>query len=210
MRCCSRPPAEAGTGGPTALSRAARLRRRSAAGPVASGQAPPQPVGIATAEKGDIRVILNELGTVTSLANVTVKTQLNGYLTEVAFQEGQMVNKGDFLAQIDPRPYQVALEQAQGQLAHDQGLLQQAQTNLKRYQTLGKQDSIAQQSVDDQKYLVAAVHRHRAGRPGGDRLGEAEPRPTATSSRRSPAGSACARSTPATTSRPATRTASWS
>jgi len=118
------------------------------------GKAPPQPVGVATTEKGDIRVILNELGTVTSLANVTVKTQLNGYLTEVAFKEGQMVNKGDFLAQIDPRPYQVALEQAQGQLAHDQGVLQQAQTNLKRFQTLGKQDSIAQQQVDDQKYLV--------------------------------------------------------
>ena len=88
------------------------------------GQA--QPVGVATAEKGDIRVILNELGTVTSLANVTVKTQLNGPLTEVAFQEGQLVQKGDFLAQIDPRPYQVALEQAQGQLAHDQGLLQRS------------------------------------------------------------------------------------
>ena len=101
-------------------------------------------------DTGDIRVILNELGTVTSLANVTVKTQINGQLTEVAFQEGQMVKKGDFLAQIDPRPYQVALEQAQGQLAHDQGLLQQAQTDLKRYQTLGRQDSIAQQQVDDQ------------------------------------------------------------
>jgi multidrug efflux system membrane fusion protein len=120
-----------------------------------SGQAQPQPVGVATVEKGDIRVILNELGTVTSLANVTVKTQLNGPLTEVAFQEGQLVQKGDFLAQIDPRPYQVTLEQAQGQLAHDQGLLQQAQTNLKRFQTLGKQDSIAQQQVDDQRYLVA-------------------------------------------------------
>jgi membrane fusion protein, multidrug efflux system len=124
-------------------------------GSTRGGQMPPQPVAVATAAKGDIRVILNALGTVTSLANVIVKTQLNGYLTEVAFQEGQSVQKGDFLAQIDPRPYQVALEQAQGTLAHDQGLLQQAQTNLKRYQTLGKQDSIAQQQVDDQRYLVA-------------------------------------------------------
>ena len=118
-------------------------------------QTPPQPVGSATIDKGDIRVMLNELGTVTPLATVIVKTQLNGPLVEVGFKEGQVVQKGDFLAQIDPRPYQVALEQAQGQLAHDQGLLQQAQTDLKRYQTLGKQDSIAQQQVDDQKFLVA-------------------------------------------------------
>ncbi len=121
----------------------------------AGSQLPPQPVGAATIDKGDIRVILNELGTVTPLATVIVKTQLNGPLTEVGFKEGQVVQKGDFLAQIDPRPYQVTLEQTQGQLAHDQGLLQQAQTNLKRYQTLGRQDSIAQQQVDDQKFLVA-------------------------------------------------------
>ena len=62
---------------------------------------------------------------------------------------------GDFLAQIDPRPYQVALEQAQGTLAHDQALLQQAQTDLKRYQTLARQDSISQQQADDQQFLVA-------------------------------------------------------
>ena len=66
-----------------------------------------------------------------------------------------MVKKGDFLAQIDPRPYQAALEQAQGTLAHDQGLLAQAQSDLKRYQTLGRQDSIAQQQLEDQRYLVA-------------------------------------------------------
>ena len=118
-------------------------------------QLPPQPVGAATIDTGDIRIVLNELGTVTSLATVTVQTQINGQLTEVGFKEGQQVKKGDFLAQIDPRPYQVALEQAQGQLAHDQGLLQQAQTDLKRYQTLGRQDSIAQQQVDDQRFLVA-------------------------------------------------------
>ena len=121
----------------------------------ATAQAAPQPVGAATIDKGDIRIVLNELGTVTPLATVTVKTQINGQLVDVGFKEGQVVKKGDFLAQIDPRPFQVTLEQAQGQLAHDQGLLQQAQTNLKRFQTLGRQDSIAQQQVDDQRYLVA-------------------------------------------------------
>jgi multidrug efflux system membrane fusion protein len=85
---------------------------------------------------------------------VTVVTQINGQLTEVAFQEGQTVKKGDFLVQIDPRPYQVALEQAQGTLAHDQGLQAQAQADLKRFTTLGRQDSIAQQQLDDQRYLV--------------------------------------------------------
>src|ERR1700733_13203079 len=117
-------------------------------------QTPPQPVGAATIDRGDIRIILNELGTVTSLDTVTVVTQISGQLTEVAFKEGQVVKKGDFLAQIDPRPYQAALEQAQGTLARDQGLLAQAQSDLKRFQTLGRQDSIAQQQLDDQKYLV--------------------------------------------------------
>src|SRR6202042_284703 len=118
-------------------------------GPGRSAQGGPQPVGAATVDKGDIRVILNELGTVTSLDTVTVLTQINGQLTEVGFKEGQVVKKGDFLAQIDPRPYQAALEQAQGTLAHDQGLLDQAQADLKRFQILGRQDSIAQQQLDD-------------------------------------------------------------
>jgi multidrug efflux system membrane fusion protein len=118
-------------------------------------QTPPQPVGAATIDKGDIRIIQNELGTVTSLDTVTVLTQISGQLTEVGFKEGQVVKKGDFLAQIDPRPYQAALEQTQGTLAHDTGLLEQAQSDLKRYQTLGRQDSIAQQQLEDQRYLVA-------------------------------------------------------
>src|SRR5438876_8769392 len=76
----------------------------------------PMPVGTAKVTKGDMPVALSALGTVTPLAMVTVKTQINGQLIEVAFKEGQLVNKGDFLAQIDPRPYQVALAQAEGQL----------------------------------------------------------------------------------------------
>jgi multidrug efflux system membrane fusion protein len=113
-----------------------------------------QPVGFATVDTGDIRVILNELGTVTSLDTVSVVTQISGQLQEYGFTEGQVVNKGDFLAQIDPRPYQAALDQAQGTLAHDQGLLDMAKADLKRFITLGRQDSIAQQQLEDQKYLV--------------------------------------------------------
>jgi multidrug efflux system membrane fusion protein len=117
-------------------------------------QAAPQPVAVATAAASDLRVIVNALGTVTPLATVTVKTQLAGQLQQIGFKEGQLVRKGDFLAQIDPRPYQAALEQFQGQLARDQALLKQAQADLGRYQTLLKQDSIARQQADDQVYLV--------------------------------------------------------
>ena len=119
----------------------------------------PVPVGEAPVQKGDMPVILNQLGTVTPLATVTVKTQINGYLTEVAFEEGQMVKKGDFLAQIDPRPYQVALEQAEAQLAKDQASLADAELDLKRYNTLVAQNSIATQTRDTQ---VATVGQDKA------------------------------------------------
>src|SRR5438067_9941585 len=110
----------------------------------------PMPVGTATVAKGDMPVTLSGLGTVTPLAMVTVKTQINGQLVEIAFQEGQMIKKGDFLAQIDPRPYQVALAQAEAQLAKDQAALKNAQVDLQRYRTLLAQNSIARQTVDTQ------------------------------------------------------------
>ena len=113
-----------------------------------------QSVGAATIAPGNIRVMVNALGTVTPLATVTVQTQISGQLIDVGFTEGQLVNKGDFLAQIDARPYEIAKAQAEGQLAHDQGLLSQAQTDLKRYQGLVAQNSIARQQADDQEYLV--------------------------------------------------------
>jgi multidrug efflux system membrane fusion protein len=116
--------------------------------------APPQPVGTATAARADVRVTVNALGTVTPLATVTVKTQIAGQLQQIGFTEGQLVHKGDFLAQIDPRPYQAALDLAQAQLAKDQAVLRQAQVDLIRYQTLLKQDSIARQQAEDQIYLV--------------------------------------------------------
>jgi membrane fusion protein, multidrug efflux system len=113
-----------------------------------------QRVGAAKVASGDIRVLLSGLGTVTPLATITVQTQINGQLQSVGFKEGQIVQKGDFLAQIDPRPYQAALDQAEGTLAYDQGLLAQAKSDLQRYITLGRQDSIAQQQVADQQFLV--------------------------------------------------------
>ncbi len=113
-----------------------------------------QPVKVAAAALGDMPIVLNALGTVTPLATVTVKTQLTGTLQTVAFQEGQMVKQGDVLAQIDPRPYQISLENAQGALIKDQALLDAARVDLKRYQTLLAQDSIASQQVDTQAALV--------------------------------------------------------
>jgi membrane fusion protein, multidrug efflux system len=132
-------------------------RQPSPGGRVTSGG--PTPVGVAKAQTGDMPVTLNGLGTVTPLAVVTVKTQINGYLMSVAFQEGQHVKKGDFLAQIDPRPYQVALEQAQAQLAKDQASLKDAELDLKRYNTLVAQNSIATQTRDTQ---IATVGQDRA------------------------------------------------
>jgi membrane fusion protein, multidrug efflux system len=113
-----------------------------------------QSVGAATVATGNIRVIVNALGTVTPLATVTVQTQISGQLTDVAFTEGQLVRKGDFLAQIDDRPYVILKAQYEGQLAHDQGLLAQAQRDLARYQTLLAQKSIAAQQAEDQEFIV--------------------------------------------------------
>jgi multidrug efflux system membrane fusion protein len=115
------------------------------------------PVGTARVEKGDMPVVLSALGTVTPLAMVTVKTQIAGQLVEVGYKEGQLVNKGDFLAQIDPRPYQVALAQAEGQLAKDQAALKNAETDLGRYRTLVAQNSIARQTLDTQVATVAQM-----------------------------------------------------
>ncbi len=131
-----------------------RLLGGSSRAPATRAGGAPQSVGIATIATGDLSVVLTGLGAVTPLATVTVVTQINGQLQQIAFTEGQMVHKGDFLAQIDPRPYQVALEQAQGTLAHDTGLLGQARADNARYQTLGKQDSISRQVVEDQVYLI--------------------------------------------------------
>jgi len=115
---------------------------------------PPQAVGIATVAAGDVPIVLAGLGTVTPLATVTVRSQISGYLTEIGFREGQTVKKGDFLAQIDSRPYEAQLAQYQGQLMRDQALLQNSKLDLARFQRLSQQDSISKQNVDTQGALV--------------------------------------------------------
>src|SRR6266851_1250102 len=112
------------------------------------------PVGVASAAKGDIPVVRNALGTVTPLKTVNVKTQITGQLIKVEFEEGQLVKQGDLLAVVDPRPYDVALQQVIGQQQKDEALLKNAQTDLERYKKLVAQDPIARQQLDTQASLV--------------------------------------------------------
>ncbi|HEX9464562.1 MAG TPA: MdtA/MuxA family multidrug efflux RND transporter periplasmic adaptor subunit [Alphaproteobacteria bacterium] len=114
----------------------------------------PMSVVAAPVEQGSVNITLNALGTVTPLATVTVRTQINGQLTRIYFQEGQQVQKGDPLAEIDTRPYDLALEQLQGQLARDQALLKNAQVDVARYRKLLAEDSIAEQQLATQEALV--------------------------------------------------------
>jgi multidrug efflux system membrane fusion protein len=114
----------------------------------------PIPVATAKAEKGELKLFLNGLGTVTPANNVLVRSRVDGQLLRVHFQEGQNVRAGDVLAEIDPRAFDVQLMQAEGQLAHDNALLKNAQIDLERYRTLWSQDSIAQQQVAAQEALV--------------------------------------------------------
>ena len=105
--------------------------------------------------KGDIGISINALGTVTSLATVTIRTQISGYLMKVDFKEGDEVKKGDLLAQIDTRPYEATLAQAKGQLARDEAMLKGAQVDLTRYQGLAAQNAVPHQTLDTQIALVA-------------------------------------------------------
>lgn len=124
------------------------------AGKSGFGAGKPMPVVTALAKSDDINVYLNGLGAVTPMATVTVKSRIDGEITTIYFKEGQMVKRGDVLAEIDPRPYQAALMQAEGQLMHDKALLENAHLDLTRYQVLFKQDSIASQQLDTQQALV--------------------------------------------------------
>ena len=119
-----------------------------------AGGGGPQPVQAAAAKIGDVNVVQTALGTATALRTAVVKPRVDGLLQKLAFTEGQIVKEGDVLAQIDPVPFQVALAQAEGTLARDAAQLNNARLDLERYQTLLKQDSIAQQQVDQQAALV--------------------------------------------------------
>ena len=112
------------------------------------------PVVAAHASRGEVKVTYDALGAVTPLATITVKSRVNGQLMRIGFQEGQIVHQGDFLAEIDPRPFEAALKQAEGALLRDQALLEEARLDQKRYERLVAQDSIAQQQFDAQKALV--------------------------------------------------------
>jgi multidrug efflux system membrane fusion protein len=138
--------ARPGAGGPGA-------RRPGAGGPGAFGSQT-MPVGVAKARVQNVDIYLNGLGSVTPTATATVRARVDGQLLKLHYKEGQLVKSGDLLAEIDPRPFQVTVTQAEGQLARDRALLDSARIDLKRYQTLLSQDSIASQQVDTQAALV--------------------------------------------------------
>jgi membrane fusion protein, multidrug efflux system len=127
---------------------------RTSSSPGQAGRLAPVPVVATAARASDMAVYLIGLGSVTPLNTVTVHTRVDGELIKVPFQEGQHVNAGDLLAEIDPRPFQVQLTQALGQLARDEALLRNARVDLERYRTLVAEDSIPTQQLDTQAELV--------------------------------------------------------
>lgn len=115
---------------------------------------PPAAITAAAAKAGDINIYIQALGTVTPVNTVTVYSQITGRITSVYYREGQTVNKGDALVDIDPRPYEAQLAQAEGTLQHDEGLLAEARIDLARYQAALARNAIARQQVEDQAQLV--------------------------------------------------------
>jgi multidrug efflux system membrane fusion protein len=120
----------------------------------AGGRGPATTVGVAVAERADIPIVIDALGTVVPQATVRVRPQVSGVLQQVLFKEGQMVKKGELLALIDPRQFEMALQQASGQRMRDEAQLEAAKVTLQRFRTLLAQDSIARQEVDTQAALV--------------------------------------------------------
>lgn len=128
--------------------------RAPAGGPRGSEAARVLPVTVVAAASANVPVVRDALGTVTSLRTVVVRPQVDGQLLRVAFREGQLVKAGELLAVIDPRPFEVQLAQAQGQLARDRALLENAKVDLERYRTLVRQDAASAQQLDTQAALV--------------------------------------------------------
>jgi multidrug efflux system membrane fusion protein len=139
-------------GGAAAALRAHQAGSRDAAQAAAGART--VPVVAEPARVGDVRVYLSGIGAVTPLATVTVRSRVDGQLDTVRFEEGQTVHGGDLLAEIDPRPFQVQLAQAEGQMTRDQALMENAKVDLQRYRVLAAQDSIPKQQLDTQEALV--------------------------------------------------------
>ncbi|MDB6051777.1 MAG: mdtA [Pseudomonas sp.] len=147
----------------TADSGTATAGRHKGGGSAAKGTAPrpgfggatgPIPVRVGAATVGDFPILYKALGTVTAMNTINVRSRVAGELVKLNFQEGQMVKAGDLLAEIDPRSYQVILDQAQGTLLTNQALLKNAQVDLERYRGLYAEDSIAKQTLDTAASLV--------------------------------------------------------
>jgi multidrug efflux system membrane fusion protein len=128
-------------------SKAGANARRGAGGTVT--------LNIATASKGDIGVYLDAIGTATPVYTASITSQVNGVITAVHYREGQIVNKGDPLIDIDPRPYQATLEQAQGTLERDQNVLAEAKMDLQRYRDAWAKNAIPKQTLEDQEKVVS-------------------------------------------------------
>jgi len=124
---------------------------------------PPVPVTVAAVERADFPVYLYGLGTVQPLKTVTVRSQVDGQITKVEFKQGRMVKEGDVLVQVDPRPYQAALDQALSKKAQDEANLKNAKLNLERYSTLALKDYASKQQVDTQQAMVDQLTAQVAG-----------------------------------------------